>query len=167
VQPRSFLLSCGAPPAASKEPIACTGGEATASWRFGISQEDPGIADPTGAWPCWEARGNRAIWLSVGASYRLMDRKDESGASPPPDRMVSREGIELLRTQERATNLLRGSVMDARLRVVEFDGVWHRCITEPSVGDTPAGIEPARSGPCRGRPAARESPATLGMRPQG
>jgi hypothetical protein len=50
-------------------------------WRFGISQEDPGIADPTGAWPRWEARGNRAIWLSVGASYRLMDRKDESGAT--------------------------------------------------------------------------------------
>jgi hypothetical protein len=28
-------------------------------------------------------------------------------------------------TRAEATNLLRGSVMDTRLRVVEFDGVWH------------------------------------------
>jgi hypothetical protein len=31
----------------------------------------------------------------------------------------------------KATNLLRGSVTDVRLRVVEFGGVWHRCVTEP------------------------------------
>ena len=38
------------------------------------------------------------------------------------------------------------SWQSARDRFAEFGGVWHRCVTEPSVEDTPAGMESATYG---------------------